>query len=161
MQTTAPQIGQPLPLFSLPAVLPDGSETTLSNADFAGRVLVLFIYPKDATCGCTVEVCGFRDLYPEFEKLNAAVVGMSRDGVGPHKKFIAAQGLPYPLLSDKAQTLLKSWNIIYEATMYGKPVTKVSRDTLIVDSNGIVRHILPKDTPLGHAQEVLELVRAL
>ena len=156
-----PQINQPLPPFSLRAVLPDGTETVLSNANFANRVLVLFVYPKDATSGCTIEVCGFRDLYAEFEKLNVAVVGLSRDSVGAHKKFIEAQNLPFALMSDKEQTLLRSWNLISDATMYGKPVTKVSRDTLIVDKNEIVRQILPKITPLGHASEVLDLVRAL
>ncbi len=160
-QNIAPQINQPLPPFSLRAVLPDGTETVLSNENFAGRVLVLFVYPKDATSGCTIEVCGFRDLYEEFRVLDVEVVGLSRDSVGAHKKFIDAQKLPFALMSDKEQTLLKSWNLISDATMYGKPVTKVSRDTLIVDKSGIVRHILPKITPLGHAREVLELVRAL
>lgn len=160
-QIEAPQIGATLPSFSLPAILPDGSETVLSNENFAGRVLVLFVYPKDATSGCTIEAQGFRDWYHEFEKLNVAVVGLSRDSLGAHKKFIADQKLPFALLSDKSQTLLKSWNLITNATMYGKPVTKVSRDTLIVDRNGIVRHILRKVTPLDHAQQVLELVRAL
>ena len=161
IQISTPQINQPLPHFSLRAVLPDGSETTLSNADFANRVLVLFVYPKDATSGCTIEVCGFRDLYEEFQVLDVEIVGLSRDGVGAHRKFIEAQNLPFALMSDKEQTLLKSWNLISDATMYGKPVTKVSRDTLIVDKSGIVRHVLTKITPLGHAREVLELVRAL
>ena len=160
-QTPTPQINHPLPPFSLRAVLPDASETVLSNENFAGRVLVLFVYPKDATSGCTIEVCGFRDLYAEFEKLNVAVVGLSRDGIGAHKKFIENQNLPFALLADKEQTLLKSWNLISQGTMYGKPVTKVSRDTIVVDVSGIVRHILTKISPIGHAQEVLELVRAL
>ena len=160
-QTPTPQINQPLPPFSLRAVLPDASETVLTNENFVGRRFVLFVYPKDATSGCTIEVCGFRDLYDEFRALDCQLVGLSRDGVGAHKKFIEAQNLPFALMSDKEQTLLRSWNLISDATMYGKPVTKVSRDTLIVDKNGIVRQILPKITPLGHAREVLKLVRAL
>lgn len=155
------QIDQPLPPFSLRAVLPDGSETVLANENFSGRAWVLFVYPKDATSGCTIEVCGFRDLYDEFQALDCEIVGLSRDTLSAHKKFIEAQKLPFALLSDKAQTLLKNWNLIADATMYGKPVTKVSRDTIVVDERGIVRHILPKITPLGHASEVLELVRTL
>jgi peroxiredoxin Q/BCP len=160
---SAIQVDQPLPGFSLPAAVPgkDGSitESTLSNTDFRGRPLVLFFYPKDATSGCTIEVCGFRDLYPEFEKLGVAVAGVSRDSIGSHKKFVQNQNLPYPLLSDKSQDLIKGWGLLVNKTMYGKPVTGVLRNTFMVDANGIVRRVFEKVTPLGHAQEVLEFVK--
>src|SRR5687768_12487887 len=97
--STMPQINQLLPDFSLPAAVPglDGkiTETTISNADSRGRPFVLFFYPKDATSGCTIEVCGFRDLYPQFEELGVAVLGVSRDTVRSHSRFIQNQNLPY------------------------------------------------------------------
>jgi len=159
-----PQAGQPLPAFSQPATVPqvDGTvvETTLANADFKGRPLVLFFYPKDATPGCTIEVCGFRDLYPEFEKSGIQVVGVSRDTVRSHIRFTQNQQLPYPLLADPDQELVRGWDLIVNKKMYGKPVTGILRCTFVVDSQGIVRHVYEKVTPLGHAQEVLDLVRS-
>ncbi len=159
-----PQIGEKLPPFSLPAIVSTSNgieSSTRSNVDFVGKALVLFVYPKDATSGCTIEVCGFRDLYPEFRVLDIEVVGLSRDGIGAHRKFIENQQLPYALLADKEQALLKSWDLIVPATMYGKPVTKVRRTTLLVDKDGVVRHIWNDVTPLGHAREVLEKARQL
>ncbi len=163
--TSIPQIGQPLPDFSLPAAIAneDGTieETTVTPADFRGRPFVLFFYPKDATSGCTIEVCGFRDLYSEFEKLGVAIVGVSRDSVRSHSRFITNQNLPYPLAADAGGALIRSWGLLLNTTMYGKPVTKVARTTFVVDGDGIVRQIYERVTPLGHAQVVLEDVRRL
>ncbi len=164
IEPNAPQVGQPLPPFSLPTVLatPNGTESsTRCNADFAGKPLVLFVYPKDATSGCTVEACGFRDLYSEFRVLDVEVVGLSRDGTSAHKKFIESQKLPFALLADKEQTVLRAWNLIAPATMYGKPVTKVRRTTFLIDAGGIARRIWDDVSPLGHAREVLEAARQL
>lgn len=152
-----------MPAWTLPAVVREGdaiTERTLSGADLAGKPYVLFFYPRDATPGCTVEVCGFRDLYPEFRKLGIEVLGVSRDTIGAHKKFITNQELPYPLLSDKQQVLIDGWLLLIAKTMYGKPVTGVSRDTYFVDAKGKVSRIFRKVTPLGHAQEVLDFARS-
>jgi peroxiredoxin Q/BCP len=158
------QIGQPFPQFTLPAAVPQGDniiEQTMSNDDLRGRTTVIFFYPKDATSGCTVEVCGFRDLYSEFEKLNVQVIGVSRDTVSSHKRFIQNQGLPYPLLADKERVLIESLNLLVNKTMYGKPVTGVLRNTFVLDENGTIARIFEKVTPLGHAQEVLDYVQSL
>lgn len=164
LQPGAPQVGQPLPPFSLLSVVAtaNGTESsTRCNADFAGKSWVLFVYPKDATSGCTLEVCGFRDLYDEFRVLDVEVVGLSRAGVGAHRKFIEAQGLPYSLLADKEQTVLRAWNLIVPTTMYGRPVTKVRRTTFLMDAKGIVRYIWDDVSPLSHAREVLQRARQL
>ncbi|MBV9864016.1 MAG: peroxiredoxin [Abitibacteriaceae bacterium] len=162
--TLVPQVGQPLPDFSLPMAMPnangDISESTLTTQSARGQSLVLFFYPKDATSGCTIEVCGFRDLYPEFQKENVQVVGVSRDNIRSHIRFIQNQNLPYPLAADLGGELIKSWGLLVNKTMYGKPVTGVLRTTLLIDREGIVRHIFEKVTPLGHAQQVLDAVRA-
>ena len=166
MKQNIPTIGQPLPAFELPIAPPQvlapentagkAVASTCSAQDLRGRAQVLFVYPRDATSGCTIEVCGFRDLYTEFEKLNIGILGLSRDTLGAHRKFIAAQNLPFGLLSDKEQSLLKAWNLIVPGTMYGKPVTKVQRTTFLMDENLVVRQIWNDVTPLGHATQVLQ-----
>jgi len=164
MTSLAPQENQVLPAFSLPAVWRENEafvERALSNVDFAGKPLVLFFYPKDATCGCTVEVCGFRDLHSQFQSLGVSIAGCSRDTIGAHKRFIQSQSLPFPLLSDKDRAVARQWNLLVHKTMYGKPVTGTSRDTFLVDADGKVRRIMKKITPLGHAQEVLQAARDL
>src|SRR5687767_12101191 len=111
MTDVLPQIGQRLPDFSLPAVVKteDGfEETTFSNASLKGRAFVLFFYPKDATCGCTVEACHFGELYPEFQKNGVEVIGVSRDKLSAHRRFITNQNLPYALASDEGAPLIKS-----------------------------------------------------
>lgn len=158
------QIGQPFPQFSLPAAVPQGSnvvEQTMSNDDLRGHTSVVFFYPKDATSGCTIEVCGFRDLYSEFEKLNVQVIGVSRDTVSSHKRFIQNQNLPYPLIADKERVLIEGLNLLVNKTMYGKPVTGVLRNTFVLNKDGDIARVFEKVTPLGHAQEVLNYVRSV
>lgn len=162
MSESIPSAGQSLPFFSLPAAFPssyNSPEKVLSNTDFAGSSWVLFVYPKDATSGCTIEVCEFREAYAEFEKLNIKIVGLSRDKVSAHHKFIVNQNLPYPLLSDAEQTFLKRLNLITQSTMYGKPVTKVLRTTFVMDGKNKILKTFENVTPLGHAAEVLDFLR--
>lgn len=160
--STLPQSGQPFPDFLLPVATPTKNgieESTLSLADLRGAPSVIFFYPKDATSGCTIEVCGFRDEYSGFEKIGAKVLGVSRDKLSAHKRFIENQNLPYPLLADPEQTLIRACNLIVNKTMYGKPVTKVLRSTFVLDKNGVIMRAWENVTPLGHAHEVLEYLR--
>ena len=152
------QSGQTFPSFQLPTALPDGTLSTLSLSDFRGAPLVIFFYPKDATSGCTIEVCGFRDAHNEFLKAGIKVLGVSRDKASTHKRFIENQQLPYPLLADAEQVLLRACNLIVNKTMYGKPVTKVLRTTFVLDEKGKILRVWENVTPLGHAQEVLNFL---
>jgi peroxiredoxin Q/BCP len=154
------QVGAPAPDFSLPCVLGEQA-STCARQDLLGRPWVLFIYPKDNTCDCTLVAQNFRDLHTEFEALGVQVLGLSRDSVGAHKKFIAAQSFPFALISDSSQETMKSWGLIYAATMYGKPVTKVRRTTVLVDAAGMVARVWEKVAPNGHALEVLEACKYL
>jgi len=157
-----PQPGERFPDFSLPAAIPssDGTtKSTLALADFGGQLAVLFFYPRDATPGCTIEVCGFREEYSGFQELGVPVIGISRDKLSAHLKFIEKQELPYPLLADAEQTLIRDCHLIVNKTMYGKPVTKVLRCTFILDETGVVLRVFENVTPLGHALEVLAFVR--
>ncbi len=159
-----PQIGKPLPDFSLPAVQKSAEgflETTISPDSLAGRAFVLFLYPKDATSGCTIEACQFGELYTEFQKLGIEVIGLSRDKLSAHKRFITNQNLPYPLASDEGAPLIKSWGLLVNKTMYGKPVTGVARTTFLVGADGLVRQVWEKVTPAGHAAEVLKSAASL
>lgn len=157
-----PQVGQKFPDFSLPAAIPSAAGNTqsiLSLSDFRGALSVVFFYPRDATPGCTIEVCGFRDEYSGFQEIGVPVVGVSRDKVSAHLRFIEKQELPYPLVADAEQTLLRACNLIVPKTMYGKPVTAVLRSTFVLDENGVVLRVFENVTPLGHARAVLEFVR--
>ena len=161
-ENSIPQPGQKFPDFSLPAAIPSAEGTiksTKSLSDFKGQLLVLFFYPRDATPGCTIEVCGFRDEYPGFQEIGVPVVGVSRDKVSAHVRFIEKQELPYPLLADAELALINACHLLINKTMYGKPVTTVWRSTFILDENGIVLRVFDNVTPLGHAREVLEFVR--
>lgn len=158
------QSGKSLPDFSLPAVRKKGDffeEMTISNASLAGRAFVLFIYPKDATSGCTLEACQFADLYDKFQKIGVEVIGLSRDKISAHKRFITSQNLPYILASDEGAPLIKSWGLLVNKTMYGKPVTGVLRTTILVDQKGLVRQVWEKVTPACHAEDVLKFATTL
>lgn len=120
---------------------------------------MIFCYPKDATSGCTVEVCEFRDT-KALHKL-VKLFGISPDTENSHKKFADAQELPYPLLSDPEKQLLDPIGVWGEKSMYGKKYFGVLRTTFFVDSTGKVAHVWEKVKPEGHAAEVLKVVKAI
>ena len=118
------EIGQPFPAFSLPAMDSSGAQKVETNDSLRGQKVVIFVYPKDQTSGCSVEACNFRDLNAQFAAQNVKIFGISRDSLRSHSNFIAKQSLNFPLLSDEGGAWLKENGLIYEAKMYGKPVTK-------------------------------------
>lgn len=107
--------------------------------DYAGKRLLLFFYPKDNTSGCIKEACGFRDLKSEFEKHGFTILGISKDSLGSHQKFIANYGLNMVLLSDPDATMMKAYRAYGEKMLYGKPVSGVIRSTVLICPNGTVR----------------------
>lgn len=153
-------IDQPFPDFSLPAIDNQCNQTTESNDSLKGKKWVLFVYPKDQTSGCTVEACNFRDFKSEFDAIGVQVFGISRDTIRSHSNFIEKQALTYPLLADAGGPWLKANGLIYDAKMYGKPITKVARTTFFIDEEGIVRHIWENVTPLDHASAVLDWIKS-
>ena len=158
-ETPADFLGQKFPDFQVSAAVPREGETkieTRENADFLGAPLILFFYPKDATCGCTVEADGFRDAYSEFQKLGVQVVGVSRDGATSHQRFIENRALPFPLLCDRERVLAETLGLLVAKKMYGKPVTGTRRTTFALDANGVVTRVWENVTPENHAQEVLQ-----
>ena len=153
-----PHVGDLVEDFTLPDQ--DGVPVTLSH--FLGKPVVLFVFPKADTPGCTVEACGFRDLYPQFAALQQAgivVLGLSRDTPKAQRKFKDKFQLPYPLLADPGQDILKRFDLLKLATMYGKPVTKVERTTLVLGADDRLLHLFSNPKPEGHAEQVLALLQ--
>lgn len=131
--------------------------------DYKDHPVVLFFYPRADTPGCTLESCGFRDIFKRFQKAGIVVLGISRDTVKDQKKFKDKYELPYDLLADPDMVLIKRYGLLRDKTMYGKPVTGVERTTYLVtpDTGEGQRllHVFPKVTPAGHAEEVFDLLQ--
>ncbi len=151
----APQLGDAVEDFTLPDQ--DGMDVTLSS--FLGKPVVLFFFPKADTPGCTVEACGFRDQFAQLEAAGAVVLGISRDTPNAQKKFRLKYDLPYTLLADKEQEVIKRFDLLKQKTMYGKPVTGVERTTYLIGSDGCLLHTFANVKPQGHADEVLALLK--
>jgi peroxiredoxin Q/BCP len=145
------RIGDRAPDFSLPAS--DGR--TVSLADFRGKVLVVFFYPKDETPGCTREACEFRDSYETFVEAGAEVVGVSDDSVESHKSFAAHHRLPMTLLSDGGGKVRGLFGV---KSLFGLP----DRVTFVIDRDGTIRHVFQARLRFGkHVDEALAVVRQL
>jgi thioredoxin-dependent peroxiredoxin len=128
---------------------------------YRGHPVVLYFYPKDNTPGCTTEGAQFRDLHPLFVKAGAVVVGVSRDSLKSHENFKAKMELPFELISDADEKLCAQFDVIKMKSMYGKKVRGIERSTFVVDSAGKLAHEWRAVKVPGHAQEVLDLVKAL
>ena len=151
-------IGDTLPDVALTA--PDG--TAIRPADFAGRKLVLFFYPKDDTPGCTTENKDFSALLPQFEAAGVAVLGISKDPPKKHLKFAEKHGLTAPLASDAEQDgLSDALGMWKEKSMYGRTYMGMERTTLLVDAAGKIARVWEKVKVKGHAEDVLEAAKAL
>ncbi|MEN3352736.1 MAG: thioredoxin-dependent peroxiredoxin [Betaproteobacteria bacterium] len=126
-----------------------------------GHPVVLYFYPKDNTPGCTVEGTQFRDLYPQFKKLGAVIVGCSRDSLKSHEGFKAKMGFPFELLSDADEKLCSQFGVIKMKNMYGKKVRGIERSTFVIDGTGKLAKEWRGVKVPGHAEEVLEFVKTL
>ena len=152
-----PNVNETAPEFTLPR---DGGGS-VSLAELAGAPVVLFFYPKDDTSGCTKESIAFSDLYPQFQALGVHVFGISKDSVAKHDKFRAKHGLTVPLLSDEGTTTCEDYGVWKEKSMYGKTYMGIERTTVLICADGKIAHIWPKVKVAGHAEAVLEAVKAL
>lgn len=157
LQAKTLQDGDRAPDFTLER---DGGGT-LSLADYKGRKLVLYAYPKDDTPGCTQEAIAFNGLRQEFAAVDTDIVGISPDPVKRHDKFKAKHGLDFALVADETQVALQAYGIWVEKSMYGRSYMGVERTTFLIDRDGRIAQIWRKVKVPGHAQEVLEAARAL
>ncbi len=132
----------------------DGQEHAL--ADYAGRTVVIYFYPRDNTPGCTKEACGFRDLKPQLDSAGVVLLGVSKDSLKSHDKFIRDFGLPFTLLSDPDAAMMTAYGAFGEKVMYGKKTTGTIRSTVVVGPDGtIVRHWPKVAKAETHPSEVL------
>ncbi len=150
------EVGTKAPEFTLP----DKDGNPVSLTDFAGKKVVLYFYPKDNTPGCTRQACAFAEAYEEFKKINAVVIGVSKDSVASHQKFAEKHGLPFILLSDPELTAIQAYGVWQEKKLYGKVSMGVVRSTFVINENGMIEKAMPKVKPDTNAAEILEYLTA-
>jgi peroxiredoxin Q/BCP len=143
--------------FSAPAT----SGKVFKLSDLTGHPVVLYFYPKDNTPGCTSEGEQFRDLYPAFAKQGAVIAGISRDTLKSHESFKAKMRFPFELISDADEKLCAQFDVIRMKNMYGKQVRGIERSTFLIGRDGTLVREWRKVKVDGHAQEVLDAVKAL
>ena len=134
----------------------DKDGRAVSLADFSGKKVVLYFYPKDNTPGCTRQACAFAGAYEQFKRKDVVVIGVSRDSVASHVKFAEKYDLPFVLLSDPERKAIEAYGVWQEKKNYGKVSFGVVRTTFIIDENGCVEKIMPKVKPDTNAAEILE-----
>ncbi|MDH5437732.1 MAG: thioredoxin-dependent thiol peroxidase [Candidatus Bathyarchaeota archaeon] len=148
--------GDEAPDFTLQA--DDGREVSLS--DYRGKKVVLYFYPKDGTPGCTREAIEFRNIFEEFEKEDAVILGVSKDSVQSHQKFKRKHELPFTLLSDPEGRVLDLYGVWKKKSLYGRTFMGTERTTFLIDDMGIVKKIYRRVRVKGHAQTcLLDLTR--
>ncbi len=151
------EIGDKAPDFTLPT--DSGGKVTLSK--LRGQKVVLYFYPKDDTSGCIAEACGFRDNFPKFGKVEATVIGISRDSVASHDKFKRKYELPFILASDEKGEACEAYGVWVQKSMYGRKYMGIERATFLIDEKGAVRGVWRKVKVPGHVDAVLAAAKAL
>lgn len=137
----------------------DGKRHKLS--DYAGKTVVIYFYPRDNTPGCTKEACGFRDLHTEVTGLNVQLLGVSKDSLASHDKFIRDFGLPFVLLSDPDASMMKAYGAFGEKTSYGKTTMGTIRSTVVVGPDGVVlKHWTTIKKADAHPEQVLDYLKS-
>ncbi len=149
------EVGTKAPAFTLP----DKDGKMVSLADFAGKRVVLYFYPKDNTPGCTRQACAFAGAYEAFQELDAVVIGVSKDSVASHQKFAEKYGLPFILLSDPELSAIQAYGVWKEKKLYGKVSMGVVRTTYVIDGNGVIEKVMPKVKPDTNAEEILNYLK--
>lgn len=148
---TTLEVGQKAPDFK--GLDQDGNEVKL--ADFAGKKLILFFYPKDNTPTCTVEVCNLRDNYATLQAAGYALVGVSADTQKKHQNFIAKHSLPFPLLADTELEILNAYGVYGKKKMYGREYDGIFRTTFVIDEQGTLEQVITKVKSKDHAAQIL------
>ena len=148
------EVGMKAPGFTLQDQ--DGREVSL--ADFLGKKVVLYFYPKDSTPGCTRQACAFAGSLSEIKAQGAVVLGVSKDSVASHRKFADKYGLPFTLLSDPQLEAIQAYGVWQEKKLYGKVSMGVVRTTFLIDEEGMVTAVMPKVKPDTNAADVLAML---
>jgi peroxiredoxin Q/BCP len=150
-------VGKKAPAFTLESS--EGGKVKL--AELAGKIVVLYFYPRDNTPGCTVEAEGFRDAVPALKKLGAIVLGVSKDSIASHCKFRDKYKLSFPLLTDADGKVMEAYGAWGDKVMYGKKMKGIIRSTVLIDRDGKVARHWPKVSVKDHVAEVVEAAKEL
>ena len=151
------EVGKKAPAFTLESS--DGGKVKLG--DHAGKLVVVYFYPRDNTPGCTVEAQEFSAAIPALKKLGAVVLGVSKDSIASHCKFRDKYSLAFPLLSDPDGTVLEAYGAWGDKVMYGKKMKGIIRSTVVIGADGTIARHWPKVSVKGHVADVVESVKAL
>ena len=151
------QVGKKVPDFK--ALL--DNEETFKLSENKGKNLVFYFYPKDNTPGCTKEGEDFRDNYSVIKKLNTEVIGVSKDSVASHQKFIKKFNFPFNLISDENEKVCNLFNVIKEKNMYGRKYMGIERSTFLIDTNGKLIKEWRKVRVKGHVDDVIESIKEI
>ena len=151
------EVGQKAPEFCLP----NQDNVEICLRDLKGKWVVLYFYPKDLTPGCTTEACEFTEALPDFEGLDAIILGVSPDSVQKHQKFIEKKDLKITLLSDEDKEVLKAYGAWGPKKLYGKEYEGVIRSTFIIDPEGKIAAVWPKVRVKGHVEAVKQKLEEL
>lgn len=152
-----PEIGDAAPDFTLPT----DNDGTFSLSAQKGTPVVVYFYPKDDTSGCTKEAIAFTEALPEFQAAGAKIIGISPDSPAKHDKFIAKHGLKIILGADEDKRVCEAYGVWVEKSMYGRKYMGVDRSTFLIDRDGNIAQAWRKVKVPGHAEKVLEAVKAL
>jgi len=159
--TAMPEVGKKAPAFTLPRDSGEGENTKVQLSKLKGQNVVLYFYPKDMTPGCTTESIDFSTLAKEFEAQNTVIIGISKDSVERHDKFIAKHDLNLILASDEDGAIIEKYGVWQEKKLYGKVYMGIVRSTFLIDETGKVAAVWPKVRVKAHAQAVLDAVKSL
>jgi peroxiredoxin Q/BCP len=138
--------------------LPDQNGMIHRLSDYAGQKVILYFYPKDMTAGCTKQACGFAERYPQFREKGAVILGVSKDTVASHKKFEEKFGLPFTLLADPENTVIRLYDVWKEKKNYGKISMGVVRTTYLIDENGIIIKAMDNVKAAENPEEMLNAI---
>lgn len=149
------EVGTKAPDFTLP----DKNGNPVSLSDFAGKRVVLYFYPRDNTPGCTRQAQAFAAAYAQFQAMDVAVIGISKDSTPSHQRFAQKYELPFLLLSDPQLSAIQAYGVWQEKKMYGKVSMGVVRTTFLIDQSGCIEKIMPKVKPDTNAQQLLDYLK--
>ena len=150
------EAGMKAPEFSLK----DQHGNIVSLSDFLGKKVVLYFYPRDNTPGCSRQACAFAGAYREFQDMDVAVIGVSKDSVASHVKFAEKYSLPFILISDPELEAIKAYDVWQEKKNYGKVSMGVVRSTYVIDEQGIIEKVMPKVKPDTNAEDILSYLKS-
>ena len=152
-------VGKKAPDFTLPVA--GWNAKTICLSELKGQPVVVYFYPKDDTPGCTAQACGFRDTFGELQTMGVVVIGVSKDSLTAHEKFIKKFDLNFPLASDVDGAVCEAYETWIEKSMYGKKYMGIDRATFLVDAEGKIAHIWRKVSVPGHIAEVAQAIHNL